>query len=90
MKLERKITVVNMLGLHARAASKLVKLTSSFKSDIKIRKQAQEIDAKSILGVMMLAATRGTDLQLVIEGDDAQSACNAIIDLFEGYFGEEG
>ncbi len=89
MKTETKIQVINKLGLHARAAAQLVKLCSGFGSEIQLRKQTQTIDAKSIMGVLMLAAIQGTELELLIDGDDAESADTAITDLFADKFGEE-
>ena len=88
---ERRITVINKLGLHARAAAKLVKLTTGFASAIRLSlagKPADAVDAKSIMGVMMLAATQGSELRLTVQGEDAQSAADAICRLFTDCFGE--
>ena len=86
--IESTMPVINKLGLHARAASKLVKLTAAYSSDIKIIKQGQEVDAKSIMGIMMLAATQGTELGLKVEGVDEVEASEAVKGLFADYFGE--
>ena len=86
--IEIEIPVINKLGLHARAASKLVKLTAGFASDIKFIKQGQEVDAKSIMGILMLAATQGTVLRLMVQGADEQQAATAIKEMFADCFGE--
>lgn len=82
------ITIINKLGLHARAAAKLVKTSSGFESDIQIRKDEREVDGKSIMSVMMLAASRGTDIELIIDGPDEQAALDALTALIDDYFGE--
>jgi phosphocarrier protein HPr len=85
------ILVSNRLGLHARAAAKLVRLASRFSSDIFLSRADanQQIDSKSILGVLMLAASKGTHLVISIEGQDEAEAKEAICQLFETRFGEE-
>jgi phosphocarrier protein HPr len=85
------IQVRNRLGLHARAAAKLVRLTSRFKSEILLSRNGnnQQADARSILGVLMLAASQGTSLILSIDGEDEAEAGAAILRLFEEKFGEE-
>ncbi len=85
------VQVENRLGLHARAAAKLVRLTGRFTSDIFLSREgaSQQIDAKSILGVLMLAAARGTRLIVSIQGADEVQAVTAILQLFENKFGEE-
>lgn len=88
MTLERRITVANKLGLHARAAAKLVKLTAGFESAIKLATAEKAVDAKSIMGVMMLAATQGSELKLVVCGEDAECAADAVCRLFADCFGE--
>jgi len=79
------------LGLHARAAAKLVKLASRFESDIKLsRLNGQiQVDAKSILGILLLAASKGTELELVIDGSDEEEATEALVELVENRFGED-
>lgn len=86
--IQTTVPVVNKLGLHARAASKLVKLTAGYDSDIKLRAGEQEVDAKSIMGILMLAATQGTNLVMVVEGQDEQQAAEAVNSLFADCFGE--
>ncbi len=82
------ITVINKLGLHARAASKLVKLASGFECSLKMTGRNQEVDVKSIMGILMLAASQGSEIELTAEGSDEQAAVSAISDLFADYFGE--
>lgn len=88
MIVEKKIDVINKLGLHARAAAKLVKLSAGFKSSIKLHKGDKDVDAKSIMGVLMLAAAQGTELRLVADGMDAGQAADDISALFIDCFGE--
>ena len=88
MLVEKQIDVVNKLGLHARAAAKLVKLCAGFKSNITLAKDDKSADAKSIMGILMLAAPQGTQLQLRVEGDDAESASSAIVEMFSNCFDE--
>ena len=86
---ERKIEVINKLGLHARPAAMLVQSASKFKSEIKLRKEDLEANAKSILSVMMLAAEMGSFVTIKAEGEDEQQAAETIAKLFEEKFGEE-
>jgi len=87
--ISREITIINKLGLHARAAAKLVKLSSGFESIIEIEKDGQKVNSKSIMGVMMLAASSGSVLTLFADGADEQAALDAICDLIERYFDED-
>jgi len=84
----RRITIVNKLGLHARAAAKLVAEASRFSADVRLEKDHQSANAKSIMGVMMLAAGKGSDILLRAEGEDAQPALDAIETLIADRFGE--
>lgn len=88
-KIEKDIEVINILGLHARPASMLVKLTTQFKSDIYIRKDSDEVNGKSIMGIITLAASKGTKLRFVISGEDAEEAMARIEQLFLSKFGED-
>ena len=88
MKVRKQIQVINKLGLHARAAARLVRLCSSYKSIIVLHKDEKSADAKSIMALLMLAATQGSSLDLVIEGDDARQAGDEIAALFENCFDE--
>lgn len=84
-----KIKITNVLGLHARASSKLVKLTNKFSSQINISKGNLVIDAKSILGILSLGASFGTEIEIETVGDDEEIAMMEIIDLFQNKFGEQ-
>lgn len=86
--LEQDITVSNRLGLHARASAKLVQLVSSFKSTVHLISKGREVNAQSIMGVMMLAAGMGTTLSVRAEGDDEAAALAAVIALFNNKFDE--
>ncbi|PNS09367.1 HPr family phosphocarrier protein [Solilutibacter silvestris] len=86
--IEREIPVINKLGLHARASAKLVQTTTPFKSRIMLAARGREIDAKSIMGVMMLAAGVGSVVVVRAEGDDAEAAVAAVVDLFARRFDE--
>lgn len=88
MSIEEKIKVINKLGLHLRAAAKLVKITSQYKCRIKVRNSGAPVDGKSLLNLMALAASYGSELTFVIEGDDSQDALTAIRSLFLNKFGE--
>ncbi len=85
----RQITIINKLGLHARAAAKLVKLSATFAADIDIEKDDQRVNSKSIMGVMMLAASCGSEVTLYANGVDSDDAINAIINLIERRFDED-
>ena len=87
--LSRDVRVANRLGLHARAAAKFVHLASRFQSQVKVSKGSQTIDGKSIMGIMMLAAGKGTMLEVCAEGADAEQALDALCRLIEDRFGEE-
>lgn len=83
------IRVTNKLGLHARAATKLVREASGYECEILICRGEQQVDAKSIMGIMMLAASEGTELEVVFNGSDEQVALESIVQLFEKRFGED-
>ena len=87
--IERKITISNKLGLHARAAAKLVTLASSFQSKIEIKTKCKSANGKSIMSVMMLAASKGTEITLCIEGNDEKEAIAALEVLINRRFDEE-
>ena len=82
------IVISNKLGLHARAAAKLTQLASTFSSEIYITRDTQRVNAKSIMGVMMLAAGLGVTVRVDAEGDDAEQALGQIQALFDNKFGE--
>lgn len=82
------LTIINKLGLHARASAKFVSTASKFQSHINVIKDSQTINGKSIMGVMMLAASKGTDITLQIEGPDEQQMEQALVELINARFGE--
>ncbi len=86
--IQTQVTIVNKLGLHARAAAKFVGCASAFSSSIQAGKDGQMVDAKSIMSVMMLAAGKGTVLDLHIEGDDEKAALEALRTLIDNRFDE--
>lgn len=86
--IKRNIEVTNKLGLHARAAARLVNEAAGFESEIKLCRDDQEVDAKSIMGIMMLAASQGACLEIRVDGADEQAAMEAIVLLFQSRFGE--
>lgn len=88
--IQRQLLIQTRLGLHARAAAKLVRVASAFQSNVVLRRLDAETsaDAKSILSVLMLAASRGTELQASVEGVDEEAAMNAVERLFNEGFGE--
>lgn len=87
--ISRELQIINKLGLHARAAAKLVKLSSSFASNIDIEKEGQRVNSKSIMGVMMLAASCGSSVSVRAEGDDEVEALEAVVDLINRRFDED-
>lgn len=82
------ITISNKLGLHARASAKLTQLAGSFKSEVWLSRNGRRINAKSIMGVMMLAAGLGSTVSLEVDGPDEADALNALVALFNDKFGE--
>lgn len=86
--IRRNVIIINKLGLHARAAAKLVSLATRYKSDIKLAKNSVEVNGKSILGVMMLAASQNTTLELIADGPDETDAIEALEDLINRRFDE--
>ena len=82
------ITIINKLGLHARAASKLVNCASRFESEVSICKKGNRVNAKSIMGVMMLAASKGVELEIEVDGADEQNCRDALVELINNRFGE--
>ena len=85
---EKKIIIKNKLGLHARAAVKFVNLANRFRSSVKIEKDGNEIDGKSILGILTLAAVQGTQIKLKVSGKDEDSALRALATLINNKFQE--
>ena len=87
--IRQTIRIVNKLGLHARAATILVNKAARYDSDIQLCCDGQKVDAKSIMGIMMLAASEGSELELIVNGSDEQLALDSIVSLFESRFGED-
>ena len=87
--IERQVEIVNRLGLHARAAAKLVHLTSGYRSQVWLAKDGEEVDAKSILGILLLAAAQGASVIIKCAGEDEQEAIEAIEKLFVDRFDED-
>ena len=87
--LKSDLTIVNKLGLHARAAVKLVELASGFASDVILVRGNKRVNGKSIMGVMMLAAAQGVSLELIVDGADEQDALDSIMRLVQHRFGED-
>jgi phosphocarrier protein HPr len=85
---QREVEIVNKLGLHARASAKLTQLAGKYQSEVSLSRNGRKINAKSIMGVMMLAAGKGAKVTLEIDGPDEADAMDAIVALINGYFGE--
>jgi len=86
--IKKKVTIINKLGLHARAAVKFVNLANRFTSSVRIEKSGNEIDGKSILGILTLAAVQGSEIILIISGKDEQAALEALVALILDRFNE--
>jgi len=86
--IKNSITISNKLGLHARASAKLTKLATSYKSEVFMSRNGRRVNAKSIMGVMMLAAGLGADIEIETEGEDEQAAMDALVALINDKFGE--
>ena len=85
---DKNITIVNKLGLHARAAAKFVTMASMFSSDIQLVKDERVVNGKSIMGIMMLAAACGSDMEIIAEGSDEEQAVCMLSELVDARFGE--
>jgi phosphocarrier protein len=88
-KLSARITIPNKRGLHARASAKIVEASARFKSDIHVIKDGTAVNGRSIMGLMMLAASIGSEVEITTEGPDQDQAMKAILALVEAKFGEE-
>jgi phosphocarrier protein len=86
---QQEFEIVNKLGLHARASALFVKTASKFKSEVKLARESVEVNGKSIMGIMMLAAAKGTKIRLTVEGSDEDEAMEVIGALIVDGFGEE-
>lgn len=87
--IEKTFTIKNKLGLHARAASQFVQIANNFESDILVVKNDQEVNGKSIMGILILAAAQGAQITIKVNGDDAEGAMAALGELVEQGFGED-
>jgi phosphocarrier protein len=85
----RTVEILNERGLHARASAKFVKLASEFDAEVTVSRDEQKVDARSIMGLMMLAAGPGSSIDIAAEGPDAQAAIDALAELVAGRFDEE-
>lgn len=88
MMIEKEVEIINNAGLHTRPAATIVKIAAKFKSDFFIKKDGMNINGKSIIGVMTLAAEKGSKLLLTFDGEDEKEACDAIVEFFERGFDE--
>ncbi|WP_242394115.1 HPr family phosphocarrier protein [Anaeromyxobacter oryzisoli] len=86
---ERSFTIVNQLGLHARAAAQLVQTANRYRSEIHVEKDGMQVNGKSIMGVLTLAAAKGSQITVSCEGEDAETALAALAKVIEGGFGEK-
>jgi len=86
---EREVAIINKWGIHARPAAQLAQRASKFKAEIKLRRLNLEVNAKSIMGVLMLAAEMGSKIIIIAEGPDENEALQAIADVIQSKFGEE-
>jgi phosphocarrier protein len=86
--LNREVEITNKLGLHARASAKLTQLAGQFSSDVFLARNGRKVNAKSIMGVMMLAASKGSIITIEIDGSDENEAMQALVQLIEDKFGE--
>ena len=84
----QKVMLINKLGLHARASAKLVSLASEFDSEITLQRNGQQVNGKSIMGIMMLAAAKGAEIELCADGKDEKKAVEALSELINNRFGE--
>lgn len=89
MVMQKTVTICNKLGLHARASTKLVDCADKFSSEIMLHCNGKKVNAKSIMGIMMLAASKGTEIEIVIDGEDESEAMYKITHLIENRFGED-
>ena len=87
--IQREVEIINKLGLHARAAAKFVTLASGFESEVQVELNGNQVNGKSIMGVMMLAAAQGTQLVIMVEGPDEHEAMDKLCELIANRFDEE-
>ena len=87
--IQRQVEIINKLGLHARAAAKFVTLASGFESEVQLATKGNQVNGKSIMGVMMLAAAKGTQLDIMVEGSDEHEAIEKLCELIANRFDED-
>ena len=87
--IQQSTTIINKLGLHARAAAKFVNQASFFDSEIFLKRNSHKVNGKSIMGVMMLAAAKGSEVEIIVNGEDEKQAIQALLELIENRFGEK-
>ena len=87
--IQRQVEIINKLGLHARAAAKFVTLASGFESEVQVALKDNQVNGKSIMGIMMLAAAKGTQLDILVEGPDEHDAIEKLCELIANRFDEE-
>ncbi len=87
--MQKSFTIINRLGLHARAAAQLVQTANRFTSEVLVEKDGIEVNGKSIMGILLLAAPKGTEISLTVTGDDESAAMGALTHLIEAGFGED-
>jgi phosphocarrier protein len=84
----RKLIIINKLGMHARASAKFVSLAAEFSAEITLQRNGQQVNGKSIMGIMMLAAAKGAEIELCADGKDEKNAVEALAELINNRFGE--
>ena len=84
----QQISIINKLGMHARASAKFVSLASEFSAEITLQRNGQQVNGKSIMGIMMLAAAKGAEIELCADGKDEKKAVEALVELINNRFGE--
>jgi phosphocarrier protein len=89
LSLQKSFTIINRLGLHARAAAQLVQTANRFDSEVLVEKDDIEVNGKSIMGILLLAAPKGTEISVKVSGDDEAEAMGALSNLIEDGFGED-
>jgi len=87
--IKKKVTIKNKVGLHARPAGEFVQVASRFDSDVKVVKDGEKVDGKSIMGLLMLAAERGSELLIIVDGPDENEAIEELLKLIDNNFNEE-
>ena len=85
----QNVTVVNQLGMHARAAAKFVHLATRYQAQVKVARDQREMDGKSIMGILLLSAARGSTITISADGDDERDAVDALVSLVQSGFGED-